>query len=144
MRNFSGEHPLGSTEPKLYRENVSAEETPKTKGTDSSPAPSAGPTSAPAPDSNFQFRSRDSLGALRPSQAGRDAALARGYAQGMDEAHDAELDHFRTVLVSMLEAKFGELDTTGLDRVEAASQSTIDKWMIAALKAKSLSDVFDA
>jgi formate dehydrogenase maturation protein FdhE len=82
------------------------------------------------------------MGALRPDQAAIDAALARGYARGLEEARMDALDRWRTMLMTMLEAKFGELSTESLDQIEEASEHTIERWIVAVLAAQSLQEVF--
>jgi hypothetical protein len=82
------------------------------------------------------------MGALRPSQAEIDAALARGYAEGLEAGRLDTLDQWRTVLAAMLESKFGELGEPALVCIEDAEQRTIEKWMVAAIEAKTLDDVF--
>jgi hypothetical protein len=97
---------------------------------------------APESDALFRIRARDSMGALRPDQAAVDAALASGYARGLEEARMDALDRWRTMLMTLLEAKFGELSTESLDRIEEATEHTIERWIVAVLAADSLEAVF--
>ena len=92
--------------------------------------------------SEAPFRSRDSAGALRPSHADIDSAYARGYTQGLDEGGAASRDRWKTILCSLLEAKFGELDNHALDWIERANQATVERWMVAAISAQSLEALF--
>jgi hypothetical protein len=82
------------------------------------------------------------MGALQPAQADVDAALARGYAKGLEEARADALDRWRTMLMSVLEAKFGDLTCDALDRIEEASEQRIERWLIGALGAETLEQVF--
>lgn len=88
------------------------------------------------------MRARDSMGALRPDQVAIDAALARGYARGLEEARTDALDRWRTMLMTLLEAKFGELSAESLDHIEEAKEHTIERWMLALLAAETLEEVF--
>jgi hypothetical protein len=100
----------------------------------------------PPPSLRFvpsRFRSRDSMGALRPSRASADGAYTRGYAHGLEEARSDALDSFRTVLMHILEAKFDTLDDMTLDRLEAAEQPLIERWIISSSQAACLNDIFD-
>lgn len=94
------------------------------------------------PDALFRMRARDSMGALRPDQVAIDAALARGYARGLEEARTDALDRWRTMLMTLLEAKFGELSAESLDHIEEAKEHTIERWMLALLAAETLEEVF--
>lgn len=93
-------------------------------------------------DEDAPFRARDSMGALRPSHADVDSAFARGYAQGLEERDAYAGDQWRTVLCSILEARFGDLDTLALNQIEGANQGTLERWMVAAISATSLEAVF--
>lgn len=92
--------------------------------------------------SSTRFRVRDSMGALRPGQAKVDAAYARGYALGQEEALADSLDRWRTVLLSILEARFGELAPIYLDYIEQADQDRVARYMVVATQAMSLDEIF--
>ena len=86
------------------------------------------------------LRERDRLGALSETHAALDTAFSRGYAQGHEEALAERLDAARTVLLRMLETKFGEVCETALDRIETASLSTVERWMVALLSTSSVDE----
>jgi hypothetical protein len=92
--------------------------------------------------SSTRFRVRDSMGALRPAQAKVDAAYARGYAQGQEEALADSLDQWRTVLLSILEARFGELPPIYLDLIDEADQDKVARYMVVATQAMNLEEIF--
>lgn len=94
------------------------------------------------PGLTSRFRKRDSMGALRPRQAELDAAFASGYARGEETAFAETLDRLRTVLCSILEVKFGELQAEALDRLEGADQKTLERWLTQTASAETLEDVF--
>ena len=82
------------------------------------------------------------MGALRPAQAEIDAAHARGYAHGLEEARADALDQSRTLLMTLLEKRFGELGDAHLDRIGDADGGTLEKWTVAVIASSSLDEVF--
>jgi hypothetical protein len=82
------------------------------------------------------------MGALRPPKAEVDAALAHGYAEGLEEARADALDSFRTVLSQMLELRFGPLPDSALDCIGEADQITLEKWVVQTAAVSSLDELF--
>lgn len=84
------------------------------------------------------------MGALLPNQAELDAALARGYADGLEYARDAALDDLRTIVSNILEKRFGELEERALDCIAEADAVTLRRWAIAAIDVDDLDTFFGA
>lgn len=97
---------------------------------------------AEGPDGRLRawLRERDRLGALPETHAALDDAYARGYAQGVEDAQEEQLDSLRTVLFKILEARFSEIDDTAMDRIGEAQQATLTRWMSAAVSASSVEE----
>lgn len=88
------------------------------------------------------LRPRDSMGALRPSQARIDEALAQGYAQGLEEAQTDALDDARTILVAILETRFSTVDDATLDRIAEADLETVHRLMVKAVEVSDIGQLF--
>lgn len=99
---------------------------------------------AEGPDGRLRawLRERDRLGALPETHAALDDAYARGYSQGVEDAQTEQLDAARTLLLQMLEAKFGEVDDAAMDKIGQATQGMLSRWTLAVLSAPSVADVF--
>lgn len=87
------------------------------------------------------LRERDRMGALSDVHAALDDALARGYAQGLEQAREENLDRLRTILVQLLEARFGEVVADLQDVIEGASAGQLEKWIVGVLAATSAAEV---
>lgn len=94
------------------------------------------------PEELAELHKRDSLGALQPAKAELDAAVARGYAEALESSREENLDRWRTVLASMLEAKFGELDEAVMERIAEADQEQLEQWVMAVVAAAAVDQVF--
>src|SRR6187551_1828650 len=79
------------------------------------------------------LREFDRSGALPEAHAAMDNAYARGHAAGIEEGRAEHLDAVRTLLLQLLEAKFGGLDERGLDRIEQASLPRLQRWILSIL-----------
>ena len=81
---------------------------------------------------SLRLRRHATLGALPEERANADMAYAAGHARGFEEARDAHLDSLRTVLMRVLEARFGEVEDETLDRLERASLRELEDWLVRA------------
>ena len=64
-----------------------------------------------------------------------------GHAQGIEEARAEALDNKRTLLLAMLEAKFGEVDDATVEAIEATLPGHLDRWFLGLLEASSLAEL---
>lgn len=90
-----------------------------------------------------KFRAEDDMGALHPHRAELDDSYSRGYADGAEEARADNIDRWRTVLLTVLESKFGVVEDEVLDRIGESAQPRLERWLIAAVSASSLEEVVD-
>jgi hypothetical protein len=90
------------------------------------------------------MRERERLGALGETEAALEGALAHGYAQGLEVARSEALDDKRTLLLTMLETKFGDIDDATLDAIEATAPCHLDRWFLGLLGASSLAEVLES
>jgi hypothetical protein len=100
-----------------------------------------------SPDADERLRSwmreRERMGALGETEAALESALAHGHAQGLEEARAAALDDKRTLLLTMLEAKFGEVDAATMEAIEATLPGHLNRWFLRLLEASSLAEMLD-
>ena len=89
------------------------------------------------------MRERERMGALGETEAALESALAHGHAQGLEEARAAALDDKRTLLLSMLEAKFGEVDDATMQAIEGTLPGHLNRWFLRLLEASSLAEMLD-
>jgi len=87
------------------------------------------------------LREFDSSGALPTAHAALDNAYARGYAAGLEEGRSDHLDATKTLLVQLLETKFGPLDDQTMDRIDDAQLPRLQRWILAILQAAIVDDV---
>ena len=87
------------------------------------------------------LREFDRSGALPAAHAAMDNAYARGHAAGLEEARGDHLDATRTLLLQLLEMKFGALDDSTMDRIESAQLPRLQRWILATLDTTSVADV---
>jgi flagellar biosynthesis/type III secretory pathway protein FliH len=81
------------------------------------------------------------MGVLTEERAALDDALARGYAQGLEEARAETMDCLQTVLVSLLEQRFGDLEESAIDQIAEASAEQLQRWILGVLEATSPRDL---
>jgi hypothetical protein len=89
------------------------------------------------------LREFDRSGALPQARAAMDNAYAQGHASGLEEAREEHLDATRTLLLNLLESKFGEVDYRELDRIEEAGLPRLQRWILALLTANSVAEVLE-
>ena len=98
-----------------------------------------------SPDADERLRSwmreRERMGALSETEAALESAMAHGHAQGIEEARAEALDNKRTLLLAMLEAKFGEVDDATMEAIEATLPGHLDRWFLRLLEASSLAEL---
>lgn len=87
------------------------------------------------------LREFDRSGALPAAHAAMDNAYARGHAVGLEEARADQLDATRTLLLQLLEKKFGALNDQALDRIEEAQLPRLQRWILIILDADSVDAV---
>ena len=87
------------------------------------------------------LREFDRSGALPAAHAAMDNAYARGHVAGLEEARADHLDATRTLLLQLLEAKFGALDDQVMDRLDEAQLPRVQRWILAILEATSVDEV---
>jgi hypothetical protein len=88
------------------------------------------------------LREFDRSGALPEAHAAVDNAYALGHAAGLETGRAEHLDGIRTLLLNLLEMKFGELDDGALlDRIDEAQLPRLQRWILAAVSAESVADV---
>jgi flagellar biosynthesis/type III secretory pathway protein FliH len=92
--------------------------------------------------SSSRFRARDSMGALRLEKAEVDAAYAQGHAHGIEEGREEGLDAARTIVLELLERKFGEVSDEAMEKIEAAGHPRLRAFTLAILTAHTLDEVF--
>lgn len=88
------------------------------------------------------LREFDRSGALPEARAAMDNAYASGHAAGLEEGREEHLDAAKTLLLNLLEEKFGPLPDEALDRIEEALLPRVQRWILAILAAESVDDVF--
>jgi hypothetical protein len=101
-----------------------------------SDAPPFRSESAPGSESeqrlSARLRRHAARGALPEERANADMAYATGHARGFEEGRDAHLDSLRTVLMRVLEARFGQVEEETLDLLERASLRELEDWIVRA------------
>ncbi len=85
----------------------------------------------------------DRSGALPEAHAAMDNAYARGHVAGLEEAREEHLDATKTLLLHLMEAKFGELSDHALERIDEAALPRVQRWILAMLEAESIRDLLE-
>jgi hypothetical protein len=83
-------------------------------------------------------------GVLHEGEAALDVAFAQGYKKGIEEGRGDHEDAVRTLLLRVLEAKFGELDERTLDRIAEAQLGALEQWIVDAFGAHSMAEALGA
>ncbi len=83
-------------------------------------------------------------GILDEGEAALDVAFAQGYRKGIEEARGDHEDATRTLLLRVLETKFGELDEATLDRIAEAELSVLEQWIVDVIGAHSMAEALGA
>jgi|SRR5690349_5719900 hypothetical protein len=87
------------------------------------------------------LREIDRQGALPEQHAAIDNAYARGHVAGLEEGRAEHLDATKTLLLALLEARFGALSDEVLDRIDDAQLPRLQRWILAIVDAQSLTDI---
>jgi len=87
------------------------------------------------------LREIDRTGALPEQHAAIDNAYATGHVAGLEEGRAEHLDATKTLLLGLLEARFGSLDDDVLNRIDDAQLPRLQRWMLAVLDAQSPDEV---
>jgi hypothetical protein len=88
------------------------------------------------------LREFDRSGALPEAHAAVDNAYALGHAAGLEIGRAEHIDGVRTLLLNLIELKFGEVDDGAiLDRIDEAQLPRLQRWILAVLGAESVHEV---
>ncbi len=83
-------------------------------------------------------------GILDEGEAALDVAFAQGYKKGIEEGRSDHEDAMRTLLLRVLESKFGELNETTLDRIAEAELDVLEHWIVDVITARSMAEALGA
>ena len=83
------------------------------------------------------LRKRNHQGVLSEGEAALDVAYAEGYRKGIEEGRSDHADAMRTLLLRVLEARFGVQDETTLDRIAEAELGVLERWIVDVISARS-------
>jgi hypothetical protein len=87
------------------------------------------------------LREIDRTGALPEQHAAIDHAYARGHVAGLEEGRAEHLDATKTLLLSMLEMRFGPLNDEVLDRIDDAHLPRLQRWILATVDAQCMDEI---
>ena len=79
-------------------------------------------------------------GILDEGEAALDVAFAQGYKKGIEEGRSDHADAMRTLLLRVLEKKFGDLDEAILDRIAEAELGVLEQWIVDIIGAQNAVD----
>jgi len=89
------------------------------------------------------LREIDRTGALPEQHAAIDNAYAHGHVAGLEEGRAEQLDATKTLLLALLETRFGSLDDRVLDRIDDAQLPRLQRWILAIVDAQSIDEIME-